>query len=119
MAAVIVYGLKTCDTCRAALKAFAAAGVEHRFLDIRAETELADLAPGWIAAAGADALINRRSTTWRGLSAAERVDAASAEGAAALLVAQPTLVKRPVIEAGGKVFVGWTPEVRKALGLPA
>ncbi|MEM6626115.1 MAG: ArsC/Spx/MgsR family protein, partial [Pseudomonadota bacterium] len=61
-------------------------------------------------AVGADALVNKRSTTWRGLSDADKASAESGD-AAALLMANPTLIKRPVIEADGDVHVGWTKAV--------
>lgn len=108
-----VYGLKNCDTCKKALKALSAAGHAHRFVDIRAEADLAALVPGWLQAAGAKALINTRSTTWRGLDEVERGRAET--DPAGLLIAHPTLIKRPVIETGDQVLVGWTKDVQAAL----
>ena len=105
-----LYGLKNCDTCKKALKALEAAGKSVTFVDIRAEADLPALLPNWLDAAGADLLINRRSTTWRGLSEDER-----AGNPLALLAQNPTLVKRPVIEASGHVHVGWTKDVQSAL----
>ncbi|MEM6576840.1 MAG: ArsC/Spx/MgsR family protein, partial [Pseudomonadota bacterium] len=61
-------------------------------------------------AAGADTLINRRSTTWRGLSEDER-----STDPQSLLTEHPTLIKRPVIEAGEAIHVGWTRDVQAAL----
>lgn len=111
-----LYGLKTCDTCRKARKALSEAGVAHDFVDIRADAPLADLVPGWLGAVGADTLINKKSTTWRGLSEAEKAKANDQEAAAALLVAHPTLVKRPVIvTADGAVHVGWSPDLAQRL----
>ncbi len=112
-----LYGLKNCDTCKKAMKALDAAGRDYAFIDIRAEADLAKLAPKWLGAVGADALVNKRSTTWRGLSEAERAKSETPAGAAKLLAANPTLVKRPVIENGAEVLVGWTPETRAQLGL--
>ncbi|MEO0673255.1 MAG: ArsC/Spx/MgsR family protein [Pseudomonadota bacterium] len=103
---VTLYGLKSCDTCKKALTALDAAGVEHAFVDIRAEADLTAKVPRWLEAVDAQTLINTRSTTWRGLSDAEK---ARAEGdPAELLIANPTLIKRPVIEAGRQVHVGWS-----------
>lgn len=114
MGTITLYGLKNCDTCKKALKALAAAGRDVTFVDIRSDADLASKVPAWLSASGADALVNKRSTTWRGLDDAAR---AEAEGgaAAALLVAHPTLIKRPVIEAGETVHVGWTAAVSDAL----
>ena len=106
----ILYGLKNCDTCKKALKALDAAGKPTAFVDIRADTDLAAKVPVWLAAAGPDLLVNTRSTTWRSLSEAER-----ASDPAALLIAHPTLIKRPVIEAGEQVHVSWSSAVQAAL----
>lgn len=105
-----LYGLKNCDTCKKALKALEAGGKRADFVDIRAEADLGALLPGWLEAVGADALINRRSTTWRNLD-----DVARARDPMALLSENPTLIKRPVIDAGGDVTVGWTKEVQANL----
>tara|TARA_R110002095_G_scaffold182350_1_gene159652 strand:+ start:627 stop:977 length:351 start_codon:yes stop_codon:yes gene_type:complete len=107
---ITLYGLKNCDTCKLALKEIAAAGLEHRFVDIRAEADLMALVPVWVKIAGAKLLLNTRSTSWRALTMQEQKLADTEP--AALLIANPTLVKRPVIEAGGELHVGWTPAVR-------
>lgn len=109
MSALTLYGLKNCDTCKKAIKALEAAGKDVSFVDIRAEADLAAKVPVWLEAAGADLLINRRSTTWRGLSEAERETDPEA-----LLVANATLIKRPVIEAGAAIHVGWSKDVQAA-----
>lgn len=105
-----LYGLKNCDTCKKALKALEAAGKSVTFIDIRKDTDLEICVPAWLDAAGADTLINKRSTTWRNLSDEDRETAP-----AALLMSNPTLIKRPVIEHGGAVHVGWTKDVQAAL----
>jgi arsenate reductase (glutaredoxin) len=115
MTGITLYGLKTCDTCRKAVREIEAAGLALMFVDVRQDPGLAARLPGWIAAAGVDQLANTRSTTWRGLDEDER--ARLSGDAAGLLAAHPALIKRPVIEAGGAVHVGWTPPVRAALGL--
>lgn len=108
--ALTLYGLKNCDTCKKAMKALEAAGQAYEFVDIRAEADLSALVPSWLDSAGPELLINRRSTTWRNLSEAERDSAPEA-----LLIANPTLVKRPVIETGAEVHVGWNKHVQAAL----
>lgn len=114
---ITLYGIGTCDTCRKAMKALDAAGRAYSFVDLRADADMTALAPEWIAAVGTDALVNRKSTTWRSLSDADKAKAETDAGAAELLAAQPTLVKRPVIETGGDVFVGWTGEVQQKVGV--
>ena len=105
------FGLKSCDTCRKALKALAGAGHAPEVIDVRAEgMSEGDLAT--IVAQFGDVAINRASTTWRGLSDAEKTG-----DPAALLAAHPTLMKRPVIEAGGVWTIGWKADVQaKYLG---
>ncbi|MEM1105652.1 MAG: ArsC/Spx/MgsR family protein [Pseudomonadota bacterium] len=107
-----LYGLKTCDTCRKAQRALQEAGKTVTFVDIREEADLAAKVPVWLEAAGS-ALVNKASTTWRGLSDAEKT-AAEADPAARL-IASPTLIKRPVIEAEGAVHVGWKRPVQDAV----
>jgi len=110
-----LYGLKNCDTCKKAMKALDAAGQNYTFVDIRAEADVATLAPQWLKQVDPAKLINTRSTTWRQLDEATR--ALAETDPAGLLAANPTLVKRPVIERGDDVFVGWTKDVQAALGL--
>lgn len=109
-----LYGLKNCDTCKKALKSLEAAGKQVSFVDIRAEADLAAKVPGWLEVAGAKALVNNRSTTWRGLSDDDKAKAETDE-VSGLLIANPTLIKRPVIEAGDSVYVGWTKSVEREL----
>ena len=111
---ITVYGIKNCDTCRKALKWLEAGGIEHCFHDFRkdglAETQVA----AWLEDVGAAVLLNKRGTTWRDLPDAEKdsVDAGKAE---ALIVANPTLVKRPVFEGAGTLLVGFGAAQRDAL----
>lgn len=114
MAEITLYGLKTCDTCRKALKELEASGHPARFVDVRADGVEAAQLSAWYAAVGPD-LVNRRSTTWKGLGAEDRARAETAEGAVALLSENPTLMKRPVVDQAGSIHVGWTPELRHAL----
>lgn len=112
---ITLYGLKTCDTCRKALAALAAAGHAPAFDDIRTQADLGARLPLWLAALGPDRLVNTRSTTWRSLPDAERARLGS--DPAGLLAAHPTLIRRPVIEAGDTVHAGWTAGIQSALGV--
>ena len=110
---ITLYGLKNCDTCKKAMKELEAAGIAFEFVDIRADADVMAHVPVWLKKVGGKVLINTRSTTWRGLGSEDRNRAETQP--AALLIENPTLIKRPVIVAGSDVHVGWTPAVRQAL----
>ncbi len=99
------FGLKSCDTCRKALKSLRAAGIDPQVIDVRADGLTADDITAIVNAFG-DAIINKASTTWRGLSEDEKAMAAPD-----LLRAHPTLMKRPVIEHDGWTM-GWKADVQ-------
>ena len=102
-----IYGLKNCDTCRKALKSLPQA----QLVDVRADGVPVDVMKAAFLQFG-EALLNTRSTTWRGLSQAER------EGAPLDLIAQhPELMKRPLIVKGGEMYLGWTKDVQATLGV--
>ena len=101
-----MYGLKNCDTCRKARRWLDELGREHRFHDVRGEGLAEATIAGWINAVGVDVLLNRRGTTWRGLSDAEKDLQGDAE-AASLMAAHPALIKRPVFVASDHVLVGF------------
>lgn len=109
-----VWHLKTCDTCRKAIKALQAAGHDPDLTDVRADGVDAATLERLMAAVGRERLLNTRSTTWRGLDEVDRADLDNAK-AVALMVGHPTLIKRPVIEADGTVHVGWTKDVQAAV----
>lgn len=111
MSSLTLYGLKTCDTCRKAMNALAADGHDVVLVDIRAEADLPKKVPEWLKAVGPDTLVNKRSTTWRALSTHEKSQVEQGQ-AESLLIANPTLIKRPVIETGADVYVGWTKDVQ-------
>lgn len=106
---MILYGIPTCDTCKKAQKALTAAGHGVSFRDIRADP-LSDAEWAELLAEFGDALVNRKSTTWRGLSDWLRNSDADAQ-----LAAQPTLMKRPVIRDGDRWYLGWEDDVQVAL----
>jgi len=99
------FGLKTCDTCRKATKAIIASDQPLKVIDVRADgISTADLDA--IIENFGDKALNRASTTWRGLTDAEK-----AADPKTLIAAHPTLLKRPVIEKAGVWTIGWKPDV--------
>ena len=109
-----VYGLKNCDTCRKALKWLAAENIAHEFVDVRADGVTPASLKSWIEALGPDKLVNKSSTSWRQLDAAQKSDL-SPEAVLGLVSDHITLVKRPVIEGKGHLSVGFKSEVQDAL----
>lgn len=108
---IIVNGLKACDTCRKAMRQLSDAGIEARLRDMRADPPTPEEVAAWHRVLG-DMMVNKRSTTWRGLSETQR-----SEDAVALMTAHPTLIKRPVVDVGGDVHCGWTADTIAAVGL--
>lgn len=109
-----VYHLKTCDTCRKAIKAMQAAGHELTLIDVRADGVAASDLTRIAEAVGWEKLLNTRSTTWRGLSDADKADM-DASKAIGLMSEHPTLIKRPVIMRDALITVGWTKDVQAEL----
>ena len=103
---LLVYGLKNCDSCRKAMKLLGSA----RLVDVRAEGVPKDTLNSAYDKFG-QALLNTRSTTWRDLPDTERT-----RPAVELLETYPTLMKRPLIDRDGELFLGWTRDVEAALG---
>lgn len=109
-----LYGLKNCDTCRKALRYLKDEGVEHSFVDVRADGVSREQIASWAKQAGWEVLLNRRGTTWRGLDDGDKADVDDAK-AVDLMAAHPALIKRPVIEHGGAVHVGFSEDTKKLL----
>ncbi len=106
---IAVYGLDNCDTCRKARNWLGRFGVEHAFVDYRAQRVPPETLKDWAAQLGGwDKLINRASTTWRQLPEARKSPATDPEWTL-LLKEHPALVKRPVlVTEDGAVSVGFT-----------
>lgn len=105
---VTIYGLATCDTTRAARKWLDAKGVAHAFHDVRTDGLTKGLVEGWVKQLGWEKVLNKASTTWRELAETDKARL-DAKKAVALLLANPTLVKRPVLDRGGELSVGFKP----------
>ena len=100
-----IFGIKTCDTCRKAIAALP----DATFHDVRATPLSPETLARFVGAFG-DALVNRSSTTWRGMDEGTR-----ALPIAVLLAQHPTVMKRPVIERDGALYLGWKADVQAAL----
>ena len=108
-----VYGIPNCDTVKKARVWLADKGADFTFHDFRKDGLRQDMVTRWLATQPMDKLLNKRGTCWRKLSDADKANADDAH-LIALMLANPTLIKRPVIEAGDKVTIGFTDEVKAA-----
>jgi len=106
---VTIYGIKNCDTMKKARTWLDKKGVAYDFHDYKAAgIDLARL-EGWATKVGWELLLNRAGTTFRKLPEKDR-EGLTEKKATALMIAQPSMIKRPVLEAGGKLLVGFKPE---------
>lgn len=106
----ILYGITTCDTVRKARAWLDSQGIAFRFHDFRKDGLDAPRLAGWLDALGWETVLNRAGTSFRALPETERAGL-DRDKASRLILANPTLVKRPVLETDGKVMVGFKPEL--------
>ena len=107
---MILYGIANCDSVKKALKFLREAGVEVEFVDFRQTPISPDKLRQWIDELGLEVLVNKRSTTYRQLS-----DEQKSIITEALILKNPTLIKRPVLETGGRIMVGFNQATYAAL----
>jgi Spx/MgsR family transcriptional regulator len=107
---VTIYGIKTCDTVKKARTWLDGRGIKHRFVDYRAEGLDPKNLALWKTAVGWEKLLNKTSTTFKELSEADK-NGLDEKKATALMLAHPTLIKRPVLDIDGRITVGFKPEV--------
>lgn len=115
---ITVYGIPNCSTVKKATEWLRQNNIAFVFHDYKKQGIERGKLEQWAARFGKDQLVNTRGTTWRGLSDAEKQQAATQEGALTLLQAKPSLIKRPLVEKDGKaVCVGFdAPAFEKTLG---
>jgi arsenate reductase len=109
-----IFGIKNCDTMKKARAWLDAHKVAYAFHDYKVEGVDKATLEGWVKKLGWEVLLNRAGTTFRKLPDADK-DGITEKKAIALMLAQPSMIKRPVLEAKGKLTVGFKPETYKAL----
>jgi arsenate reductase len=113
---VTIYGIKNCDTMKKARAWLDGRHVAYEFHDYKAAGIERSVLEGWAREAGWEALLNRAGTTFRKLPEKDR-EGLTEKKAITLMVEQPSMIKRPVLAVGGKLFVGFKPEqYEKAFG---
>lgn len=106
----ILYGIANCDSVKTARQWLEARHIAYEFADFKRRPPDAALLRSWIDQHPAAALLNKRSSTWRTLDAAQQAQAAEDGGALALMLRYPTLIKRPVLAHQGRIVIGFSPE---------
>ncbi|MBL0168264.1 MAG: arsenate reductase [Propionivibrio sp.] len=104
-----IYGIKNCDTMKTALAWLDAHGVAYEFIDYKKTDLVQEHLPDWNQRAGWESLLNRRGMMWKRLSDEERSDVDESK-ALALMADYPTLIRRPVLDTGKALLVGFDPE---------
>jgi len=107
---VTIYGIKNCDTMKKARAWLDKRGVSYGFHDYKTEGIDKARLEAWAKAVGWETLLNRAGTTFRKLPDKEK-EGITEKKAIALMLAQPSMIKRPVLDVGGKLTVGFKPEI--------
>ena len=107
---VTIYGIKNCDTMKKARVWLDSHGVAYEFHDYKLAGAPREKLKAWAGEVGWETLLNRAGTTFRKLPDAEK-EGLNESKALALMLEQPSMIKRPVLEAGGKLLVGFKPEI--------
>ena len=104
---ITLYGIPNCDTVKKSRAWLAERGQDAAFHDFKKHGVPPEALARWMQAAGWDKLLNRRGTTWRQLDAATQAGVVDAASAGALMQAHPSLIKRPVVDWGESITVGF------------
>jgi arsenate reductase len=107
---IVIYGIKNCDTMKKARTWLDDHGIAYRFHDYKTEGVERERLVRWAKEVGWEALINRAGTTFRKLDDADKEKLGETK-AIALMLAQPSMIKRPVLDLGGRLLVGFKPEI--------
>jgi len=95
---IVLHGIPNCDTVKKARAWLAGRGVEHRFHDFRRDGVPDARLDAWVNQLGWEPLLNRKGTTWRRLAQPQQAAAQDAAGARALMLREPSVIKRPVVD---------------------
>ena len=104
---ITLYGIPNCDTVKKARAWLTAHGLAYQFHDFKKQGVTPEQLAAWCAAVGWEKLLNRRGTSWRQLDAAQQASVTDADSAALLMRQQSSLIKRPVVDWGDALTVGF------------
>ncbi|MCD6680704.1 MAG: ArsC family reductase [Burkholderiaceae bacterium] len=108
MSEVVVFGIENCDQVRKARAWLRARSIEHRFHDLRRDGLDAQRLSLWLGRVPWDSLLNRRGMAWRRLDAARRAAVTDQASASELMLEEPLLVKRPVLQMPDQIVIGFS-----------
>lgn len=103
---ISVYGIPNCDSVKKVRKQLDDRGVAYAFHDYKKQGVPEDKLRNWVAAKGWETLLNRKGTTWRALDDATKQAVTDADAAITVMLAHPSTIKRPVVEAESALVVG-------------
>jgi Spx/MgsR family transcriptional regulator len=110
MIAMRMYGITNCDTIKSARAWLSERGIAYRFVDFRKTPPLREQLAGWCAEAGWQTLLNRRGTTWKKLAPEKQATVTDASAAIAVMLENPTAIRRPVMETDAGLLIGFDRE---------
>ncbi len=110
-----LYGISNCDTVKKARTWLQEQSIQFEFIDFKKQAPTAELITSWLQTIPLETLLNKRGTTWRKLSEEQQAQAASTEGAIALMVAQPSIIKRPILSMNQQHYAGFQAELYSTL----
>ena len=116
---ITLYGIPNCDTVKKARAWLAEHGIDYSFHDFKKQGVAARQLTLWSQAVGWDKLLNRKGTTWRKQGEAARAAVVDAGSAQALMLTNPSLIKRPVVDWGNAVTVGFDAAAWQKSALPS
>ena len=106
---ITIYGIKNCDTMKKAMNWLSEQGIAYEFIDYKKAGVAASHLADWNARAGWEKLLNTRGLMWKKLSEEERANVDEAK-ALTLMTQYPALIKRPVLDTGSQLLIGFDPE---------
>jgi len=107
---ITLYGIPNCDTVKKARTWLLENGHDFTFHDFKKQGLTRELAEGWLQDLDWETLVNRKGTTWRNLTDERKAQVVDNDSAIALMLENPSVIKRPVLVGRGATSVGFAPE---------
>lgn len=108
---ILLYGISNCHSVQKARQWLSAQQIDYQFIDFKKQLPNESLIYQWLKHIELAQLLNKRSKTWRGLSAAEHRQAETRSGAIALIIKYPSLIKRPILQYPQGITIGFDAEI--------